>query len=189
MPKRIDSTRDGGQRGEHGCVQLDLVVGHHKPGDRVGVGRPACGAKGERVVACAANQRIAAQFAVQNVGACVAGQGLGNARSGHVDRAGSGGVGGFQEFNIGGCVHHVADRCLHPVGGAVARHFGNRVGSVVDDIGIVAAIAGHRISSARTTGVQHVVAIVPGDRLAQGVPGQVDIGRATAGIGGQLLDV
>ncbi len=131
-----------------------------------------------RIIARAARQRIRACPAVKDVRAAVARDRIGKRVAGAVDVEGAG---ENQVFDV--LTERVTEICLDRVRTFFSILY-HRVAGVVDDVGVVARTACHRVGARRP--IDDVVAAVAGDRVIEGVAGAVDIRRA-----GQLqvLDV
>src|SRR5262249_58234157 len=88
-----------------------------------------------------------------------------------VERGGGGRVGRFQDLDLGAGVERIGGAGLHPVGGALTDRLGHHVGGIVDDIGVVAAEAPHRVDAAGA--VDEVGAIVAVDGVGEVVAVEV----------------
>src|SRR4029453_14843119 len=118
------------------------------------------------------------EAAVEDVGGVVAGQGVGQVVAGAVDRveAGQG-----QILDVRGETE--GDRALHQVGAAAGDGLEDDVERIVDDIGVVAEAAVHRVGAGLA--VENVGAAVADQDVGLKIAGAVDI----AGAGqGQVLD-
>ena len=147
------------------AVQLDAVHARAAvDGDKAVV------ARGHGVVARAAAQRVGAATAKQHVVARIAGDevGAGVARAADVAAAGE-----FQVFK--GRAQHPADAGAHGVG-ARAQLFLQGVARAVDDVDVVTHAPAHDVGPGAA--VQHVVAGVADEGIAQAVAGGVDVIRA-----------
>ena len=132
------------------------------------------------VVATAADQRVDAEPAIEEVVAVVADQHVVQGVAGAVEviAAGEG-----QVFQVG--TEGVADRSHHGVDFArQGAGFADDVLEVVDDVSVVAGAADHPVGA--EAAVEHVVAAVAEQDVVQGVAGAVDVGAAGQG---QVFDV
>ena len=130
------------------------------------------------VVAGAADQGVGTGAAGQGVVAGVAGQDVGEAVAGSVDGTCAR---QRQVFDVGG--QRVGHARLHEVGTGPGT-FGDHIGGVIDDIGVVAGAADQGIGPGAA--VEHVAATVASQRIGEGIAGAVDVCRAGQG---QVLDV
>jgi hypothetical protein len=120
------------------------------------------------VVAGAARHRVGPGAAVEAVRSAVAGQHVVERVAGAVD---VGGAGQDQVLDIG--AERVADRALDRVS-ALVHQLRHRVAGVVDDIGVVAGAARHRVGPGAA--VEAVRPAVAGERVVERVAGAVDVG-------------
>ena len=115
------------------------------------------------VVAEAADHGVGADAAVEHVVAAVAGDDVGVAIAGAVD---VGAAGQGQVLDIG--AERVGDRRLHRVGALVER-LRHHVAGIVDDVGVVAGTAAHRVSAGPA--VKRVIARAAGDEIVADTTG------------------
>src|SRR6185436_15979753 len=104
------------------------------------------------VVAEPAPHGVGAGAAIKDVGGIVAGEIVGEIVAGAVDR-----VDASQDQILEVRAQGERNRALHLVG-AAARHFGDAVPDIVDDVGVVAQPAAHRVGAGLA--VENVVAVV-----------------------------
>ena len=109
------------------------------------------------VVAGAADHGVGAGAAVERVVAAVAGDDVGERIAGAVD---VGAAGQGQVLDIG--AERVGDRRLHRVGALVER-LRHHVAGIVDDVGVVAGAADHRVGAGPA--VKRVIARAAGDGI------------------------
>jgi hypothetical protein len=140
----------------HGVGAFGAVLGDHVAGvvDDVGV------------VAGAADHGVGACAAVQRVGRGVAGERVVQRIAGGVDRRRAG---ERDVLDVRG--QRVAHRGLDEVG-AFADVLGRHVAGVVDDVGVVAGAADHRVGT--RAAIQRVRRGVSGERVVQRVAGGID---------------
>ena len=125
----------------------------------------------EGVAAAAAGQRVGAAGPGDEVVAVVAGDDVSPGIAGGVDVGSAG-----ERQVLEGGAQRPGDAGAHGVGAAAHRGFFQLVAAVVDPIGVVARTADHRVGA--FLAVEHVVAGVPDDRVAQRIAGAVDGGAA-----------
>ena len=123
-----------------------------------------------RVVAQTARHRVDARAAIQHVVAAVAGQRVCEVVAGAIDRRGAG---QDQVLDVG--AELIRCRRLHQIGAAAGR-LDDDVVRLIDDIGVVAEPARHRVRAGLA--VEYVLAGIAEQRIVQAVAGAVEIGRA-----------
>src|SRR5262249_31335829 len=134
------------QAAEHRVIELDRIAGVVEVGHGVDVRQAERAVEDKRVVAGAAVQRVVAGAAVQRVVAAAADPAVVDLVAGRADAGGCGGAVGAQGLDLLAGRHGPVDDGVDDVA-AFAGGLDDLVAGIVDNVGVVAGSAGHRIDA------------------------------------------